>query len=84
MDEVIPANTERIEKIMKKNANNYSLSDVAAIARHNARIARAKARDVENAYKSGECSSYDYIALKHICDTLAERWERVITVIDAE
>ena len=70
---------------MKKNANNYySLSDVAAIARHNVLIARKNARYVENAYQSGECSSYDYIALKHICDTLVERWERVITVIDAE
>lgn len=69
---------------MKKNANNYSLADVAAIARHNARIARETARDAENAYKSGECSLADYIALKHICDTLAERWEMVITVIDTE
>lgn len=69
---------------MKKTTRSYSLADVAAIARHNARIARETARDAENAYKNGDCSLADYITLKHICDTLAERWEMVITVIDAE
>ena len=68
----------------KRPMESYCLSEIEQIARHNRLIALKTILDARNDFENGEMTADDYITIRNICRQLAEKWEKVVTAINAD
>lgn len=68
----------------KRPMESYCLREIEQIARHNRKIALQTIRDARNDFENGEMTVDDYITIRNICRQLAEKWEKVVTAINAD